>query len=468
MKNKYKPTILIVEDDVTVISFLKDLFKEENHIITSQTGDELRELLNAHTVDLMFVDLHLPGKSGHDIMNEVRGFDPSIEMIVISSTTDINDAIRAFNFGISDFLPKPLIADSVRNAYSKCIERRSVFKQSRNLSELFIDFSKQLFIGETEAVKNLNKQVHKLIGTDIDVLIVGESGTGKELIAKTLHKQEQDTNRPYIPVNCSAIPHELIESILFGHEKGSFTGAVKKQLGKFELANGGDIFLDEIGTLPLYLQAKLLRVLQEREIEPIGLGTTKKLQFRVIAATNEDMPKLVGEKEFRKDLYFRINKMVLHIPPLRERKNDVPLLVKHFLKKHARNNQVKKVDDKAMKFLTNYNWPGNVRELENVIENLIITADGDTISLANLSHLNLEQDAYLINQQIMDNLEMDTSGALQIPVKPDFTLAAASKELERVFIRRILEDSSSKQEAASKLGIDRRTLYRKLQELGME
>ena len=295
-------------------------------------------------------------------------------------------------------------------------------------------------------------------------MILGESGTGKELVAKTLHNQEGKKTRPYVTLNCSVIPRELMESVLFGHEKGSFTGAVKKQLGKFELANYGDIFLDEISTLSFDLQAKLLRVLQEREIEPVGLGQSKKLEFRVIAATNEELTQLVKENGFRMDLYYRLNKIILRIPPLRERKNDIAILVDHFFRKYAKNNPVKTITDRALEVMHDYSWPGNVRELENIVENLIFTTRSEVIDHNHILKCNMDEslgDLVSGSNKSIDEQDIDKD-AFYFKMGKDLTLDQMVKNAEKHFIKQIIHDSATKQEVASKLAIDRKTLFRKM------
>ncbi len=468
--------VLVVDDDELVFEHIESIIGSKCNISHSITGDNALQIIKKNAIDIVFIDLNLGKLSGHSIIKAVKEYDDSIEIIVISSSSNIDDAISSFKEGIRDFIRKPIQKESLSFVFQNAVSNRSLIKENRALNDMLrSNDNAGLLIGESNDFQLLQKEITKMVETNVDILIVGESGTGKELLAKTLHLQEQDKNRPYITVNCGTIPENLIESVLFGHEKGAFTGAVKKQLGKFELANGGDILLDEIGTLPLHLQAKLLRVLQEREIEPIGLGHAKKLQFRVIAATNENLIELMDQKKFRTDLYYRLKKIVFRMPPLRERKADIPVLVTHFVDKHSRNSIIKTFSSSAINVLMEYDWPGNVRELENTVENLIITSDNNTVTADDIQQLKLGQEVLFINNKIIQNLELpvvdhnsEDGSNISVKVRPNFSLAEASRELERIFILRVLEQSISKREAALKLGIDRRTLYRKLNELGVD
>lgn len=400
---------LLIDDDQIVLDFFKLALEHKTEIVYLDHGKDLEGTLNRHSFDMAFVDLGLPDISGHEIIRKIKSLYPELPIVVISSSQSIQDSITAFRLGAIDFLTKPLDTALVNQIFKKCLHQKDLSTSHALLSEKVKEFSNELIIGRSEKIQLLKEDIQRLKGSDIDVLIVAESGCGKELVAKSLTRQESETNRPYVTLNCSAIPKELMESILFGHEKGSFTGADKKQIGKFELANNGDIFLDEIGTLSLDLQSKLLRVLQEREIEPVGAGITKKLQFRVIAATNEDLVSMVKNGQFRKDLYFRLNKLMLRIPPLRERTDDIPLLIEHFLNKKSRNGVKKKISKEALHYLMNYPWPGNVRELENTIENLVLMSRGAVIELSDLDRLSLEKDPFAEETKINIPVEMNHS-----------------------------------------------------------
>lgn len=465
-KSSMKPKVLLIEDDKLVHKYFQ-VNLPNCDILTDDKGVDPLFYPYRYPITMAFIDLHLPKTNGHEIIKKIHEYDESIPIVVISSTTDIKDAIEAYRNGVTDFLTKPLDVDSLQKVYQKCLRQKQIFSENLRLNDQLSTNKHQLIVGKAPSMLEIKSQLSKLKNSFIDVLIVGESGAGKEVIAKSLHQQEEDETRPYITLNCSAIPRELIESVLFGHEKGSFTGAHKKQLGKFELAHGGDIFLDEIGTLPLDLQAKLLRVLQEREIEPIGLGQSKKVDVRVIAATNEDLIQMVKDKKFRKDLYYRLNKVIIELPPLRDRKEDIPDLIQHFLKKHTRGGIAKLISDNALKKFIDHTWPGNIRELENVIENLVITSRGRTIQVEDLRYVNFSDDPF-------GDIDEDHGSAVEVKdgihlqIKDTDTLDHANRVLEEKFITRVLNNSATKQEAASKLGIDRKTLFRKIKLYGIE
>tara|TARA_B100000029_G_scaffold500564_1_gene572498 strand:- start:739 stop:2112 length:1374 start_codon:yes stop_codon:yes gene_type:complete len=454
---KFLPKILLIEDDPIVVEFFMTALKGKAQLFHSLTGEDYLSYLKKYAIDIIYTDLNLPNMSGHDVVLGASQYDDLIPIIVISSTEDINDSINAFRAGVIDFLPKPLQLEDILRTMEKGLKIKGINKTEKALPKIMGEFQKEMIVGNSKGIIGLKDDIKNLIGTEIDVLILGENGTGKELVAKTLFSQENQKKRPYITLNCSVIPKELIESVLFGHEKGSFTGAINKQIGKFELANGGDIFLDEIGTLSFDLQAKLLRVLQEREIEPIGLGQSKKLDFRVISATNEDLVTLVKEKIFRKDLYYRLKKIVLEVPPLRERKDDIPLLIDFFLEKHSRKNSIKKIHQDALEILIRYSWPGNIRELENTIENLVITCREDEIKKDHIKKLRFE-DEFSEESAIANN---------DINIGENQNLDDTLKSVEKKLLQETLNNSSTKESAAQKLGINRKTLYKKIKLFGL-
>lgn len=461
----HKKKCLLVDDDSIVHDFFNFALGEKANIVSLTSGKDFKNTIYKHSFDMAFIDLNLPDVKGHDLIRELKSYTPDLPVIVISSTNDIDDAITAFRLGALDFLTKPLDESLLVRIFKKALNQRDLVTSHQLLTEKVKELSNELIVGNSNRVQELKEDIKRLKGSELDTLIVAESGCGKELVAKSLNQQEGDSNRPYVTLNCSAIPKELIESILFGHEKGSFTGADKKQIGKFELANHGDIFLDEIGTLSLDLQAKLLRVLQEREIEPVGAGLTKKLEFRVIAATNEDLASMVKQGTFRKDLYFRLNKMILRVPPLRERKEDIPGLVEHFLVKKARKGLEKTISKEAIAYLMQYSWPGNVRELENTIENLIFTARGPSIALSDVERLGLEEDLFLdIPEEDLEDIKpvIQTSSVQRPEIfDENLTLDQNMMKYEKLILESTLKKFKKKQDAALKLGMDRKTLFRK-------
>jgi len=456
---KFLPKILLVEDDPLVVDFFSSILKNKAHLFHSISGKDYLNYLKKYSIDIIYTDLHLPETSGHEVIKGVLNYSEDLPIVVISSTDDIEDSINAFRSGVVDFLPKPLKEEDIIRTLNKGLKIKEMNNLENSLPKVLGDYQTEMIVGKSGSIIELKENINNLVGTEVDVLILGENGTGKELVAKSLFSQENNKKRPYITLNCSVIPKELIESVLFGHEKGSFTGAIKKQIGKFELANGGDIFLDEIGTLSFDLQAKLLRVLQEREIEPIGLGQSKKLDFRVISATNENLIELVNEKQFRKDLYYRLKKIILKVPPLRDRKDDISLLTNFFLKKHSRNKIIKKISPEAENLLLEYSWPGNIRELENVIENLIITTRSETIGKDNIRNISFEDE--------FSNDEKP-SGLNDIKLNEENDLDQTLKNYEKILIKDTLEKFPTKDLAAQKLGINRKTLYKKIKLFGLD
>lgn len=465
--NQFRKKCLVVDDDPIVREFFRFALGERAEIVALETGRDVMKTIQKHSFDAAFVDLNLPDIQGHEIIRELKNYLPDLPVVVISSSDSINDAITAFRLGAIDFLTKPLDPSLLQQIFRKCVGQKDLEKARQILADKVTALSDQLIIGDSEKVRELREEILRLKGSELDTLIIAESGCGKELVAKSLNRQENDEARPYITLNCSAIPRELMESILFGHEKGSFTGADRKQIGKFELAHNGDIFLDEIGTLSQDLQAKLLRVLQEREIEPVGAGITKKLNFRVIAATNEDLVQLVKNGTFRKDLYFRLNKIILRVPPLRERKDDIPTLVQHFLKKSARNGQPKTMAPEALSAFLDYNWPGNVRELENIIENLNFTSRGNIIQLADVERLNLCNEDFEETAIAEVNLTAPPASIVSAETAGGQTLEERLLSYERKLLETALKSHKKKQDAALYLGLDRKTLFRKVKLHGL-
>lgn len=463
-----KKKCLIVDDDSIVLDFFNFALGERAQFIYLNSGKDFMNTLYKHSFDMAFIDLSLPDVKGHDLIKKLKEYNPDLPVIVISSSNEIDDAITAFRLGAVDFLTKPLDESLLVRIFKKASAQKDLINTHQILTDKVKELSNNIIIGNSQKVVELKEDIARLKGSELDTLIIAESGCGKELVAKALNQQEGDSSRPYVTLNCSAIPKELIESILFGHEKGSFTGADKKQIGKFELANNGDIFLDEIGTLSLDLQSKLLRVLQEREIEPVGAGVTRKLEFRVLAATNEDLSEMVKLGTFRKDLYFRLNKMILRVPPLRERKEDIPVLAEHFLKKKSRKGIEKTISKEAMAALMQYSWPGNVRELENTIENLIFTARGNSIVLSDIERLKFEDDFMI--EDIYDNDEVRSPAPDVMPVvfNETLTLDENLMKFEKMILGLTLKKFPKKQDAALQLGMDRKTLFRKVKIHGLE
>ncbi len=375
MKQK---TILIVEDDESLRRVLEFSLEEAGYrILTATTGEGGLETFRTERPPLVITDIQMPGMSGYDVLKMVKDEAPQTLVIVITAHGSVEKAVEAMKLGAYDYLTKPFGREELRITVDKALSYQGLQEENERLrAELstHVDFSS--IVGLSEAMQQVFEVVRRVAATEASVLILGESGTGKELVARAIHHGSERREGPFVPVNCAAIPGELLESELFGHERGAFTGAVKNRRGKFELADGGTLFLDEVGELPIELQPKLLRALQEREIEPVG-GTPRKVDVRVVAATNRDIEEELSEGRFREDLYYRLAVIPVYLPPLRERDEDIPLLVRHFVTKHAGKGV--QVSDALLTRMQAYFWPGNVRELENAVERMIILRRGDTL-----------------------------------------------------------------------------------------
>ena len=444
--------ILIVDDDPEMRRLLSDVLTEEGYAVaTASDGAEALIRLSATgeaAVDLVITDLQLPAMKGLELMHQVKQRQPDTAVMIITAFGSIESAIEAMKQGAYDYLPKPFKMDeltlTVRKALRESALQREVVRLRQELSRTY-QFGN--LIGKSKAMQSIFDLVRTIAGAASNVLITGESGTGKELVAKAIHYNSARTDRPFVPVNCAAIPDALMESELFGHVKGAFTDAKTDKAGLFEEANSGTLFLDEIGELPQPLQAKLLRVLQEREIRRVGSTKQIPIDVRVIAASNVDLAGQVAAKHFRQDLFYRLNVFHIPIPPLRERKDDILLLADHLLKKHleGRATAVRGFSENVLAFFLNYVWPGNVRELENVIERASVVARGERITIDDLPPSLVQS-------------RPDYS-ALEQAAERRLSLA----ELERDYIGRIIAQAGgNKNRAAQILGIDRKTLYRKL------
>jgi len=376
-------TVLVVDDDERMRDTLTSILKRDFRVLRVASGEAALPVLNRDDVDLLLLDVHLPGISGFELLRIVRENYNLVEIIMISSINDVETAVQAMKHGAYHFVTKDVDHEQLRSLVHNASERQDLNRQVMTLSAQVADQSEREFIvGPSKVTRDIVELVQKVGKLSATILILGESGTGKELLARLVHRQSGNPDAPFMAVNLAAIPRELAESTLFGHERGAFTGAHKQQLGKFELASGGTLFLDEIGDLRLDLQAKLLRAIQEGEIERVGGAKPIKTEFRLIAATNVDLDKAVKEGRFREDLYYRLNVIPIKLPPLRERKDDIPKLTEFFLTRYnARfRKQIQGLTDQTLAMLQQYWWPGNIRELENLIERLVAVADKPFIS----------------------------------------------------------------------------------------
>ena len=379
-----RPTILLIDDDQSLRRVTEFTLHEAGYrVLTAADGAEGLRLFARENPALVITDIQMPGLSGYEVLKQIKEQAPAALVIVITAYGTVEKAVEAMKLGAYDYLTKPFSRDELTLTVGKALAYDGLREENRKLREELtdkIDFSR--LVGMSESMREVFELVRKVAASEATVLIGGESGTGKELVARAIHSGSERRAGPFVAVNCAAIPRDLLESELFGHARGAFTGAVRERKGKFEQAEGGTLFLDEVGELPLDLQPKLLRALQEREIEPVG-GAARRIDVRLVAATNRDLEAALDEGSFREDLYYRLAVIPLHLPPLRERRDDIPLLVRHFLDKHGKNPPPP-CSETVLEALADYDWPGNVRELENAVERMLILRRGAGIELDDL------------------------------------------------------------------------------------
>jgi DNA-binding NtrC family response regulator len=376
-------TVLIVDDDEGMRDTLTAILKRDYRVLRVASGEAALPILSRDDVDLVLLDVRLPGISGFEVLRILKENYSLVEVIIISALTDVETAVQAMKHGAYHYITKEFDYDQLRSLVRNASERQDLNRQVMMLSAQVADQTEREFIvGPSKVTRDIVDLVHKIAKLSATVLVLGESGTGKELLARLIHRESGDPDAPFIAVNLAAIPRELAESTLFGHERGAFTGAHRQQLGKFELASGGTLFLDEVGDLRLDLQAKLLRAIQEGEIERVGGTKPIKTEFRLIAATNVDLEKAVKEQRFREDLFYRINVIPIKLPPLRDRADDIPQLAEFFLRRYNTRfrKRIQGITEQTMTLFQKYWWPGNIRELENLIERLVAVSDKDYIS----------------------------------------------------------------------------------------
>jgi two-component system response regulator AtoC len=444
-------TVLIVDDDEGMRDTLTAILKRDYRVLRVPTGEAALPVLNREDVDLMLLDVRLPGISGFEVLRIVKENFSLVEVLMISAINEIETAVQAMKHGAYHYITKDFDYDQLRSLVRNASERQDLNRQVLTLSAQVADQTEREFIvGASKMTRDIVDLVHKIAKLSATVLILGESGTGKELLARLIHRESNDPGAPFIAVNLAAIPRELAESALFGHERGAFTGAHRQQLGKFELASGGTLFLDEVGDLRLDLQAKLLRAIQEGEIERVGGSKPIKTEFRLITATNVDLEKAVKDGRFREDLFYRINVIPIKMPPLRDRPEDIPQLIDFFLQRYNTRfrKRIQGLTEPTMVMLKKYWWPGNIRELENLIERLVAVNDKEYIS---------EEDLPLE----FHFAQLEPSGT-----RSDSLFEDATNTFERNFILRALERSGwSVAGAAEYLGIPLSTLKYKMDKL---
>lgn len=444
-------TILVVDDDAAHARMLKTLMTDwEYEIHLADDGAMAVKMVKSNSFDLVLMDMKMVKMSGMEALQRIKDYNPSVPVIIMTAYSSVNTAIKALKIGAYDYLTKPLDFDKLKLTIDRIFETISLKTENRDLKiRLDEKALKHDIIGKSPAISALLDTINMVAPTDANVLIAGESGTGKELVSSAIHYNSSRRHQAYIRINCAAITESLLESELFGHEKGSFTGADKKTKGKFLLADKGSILLDEIGEMSLTMQAKLLRVIQEKEITPVGSDKNIKTDVRIIASTNKNLKEMSDQGSFRQDLYFRLNVVSIEIPPLRKRDEDIPDLALHFLQlfSNKNNRDIKGFSPEAMDAMIQYEWEGNVRELSNSVERAVVLARSDYITIEDLSFIQIEK---------IDNIEQGS----------DLKNIKLSQIEEKAILSTLESARGNKSEAARRLGITRKTLLKKLKQYG--
>jgi len=448
------PSVLIVDDEPAILQSLGGLLSDEGfEILTASNGYEALKIIDKESPDLILLDIWMPGIDGIETLKEIKKDNPYIQVIIITGHGNIETAVKATKLGAFDLIEKPLSIDKVIVSINNALDFRRLEEENRYLRKKTIE--KNSISGKSAPTESLRKQIETAAPTETYILITGENGTGKELVARTIHHLSPRANQPLIAVNCAAIPEELIESELFGHEKGAFSGATTKKIGRFEMANNGTIFLDEIGDMSLKTQSKILRVLQEQKFHRVGGSRTLSVDVRVIAASNKGLEEEIEKGSFREDLYHRLNVIPIKVPALRQRRKDIPLLVNIFLAESARQNQttVKKLTPKALDLLCSYPWPGNVRELKNLLERLTI----------------------MVKKDIIEEIDLPDSyypGGVKRPelVESQFLLMDDFKEAKKAFekefiLKKLHSNNNNITKTAKTIGVGRSYLHKKIKKL---
>jgi DNA-binding NtrC family response regulator len=441
-------TVLVVEDDREMRSLLEELLAAEGYLVrTAADGSEGHRQFLSHEVDLIITDLMMPGMKGTELLSEVHARRPDVPVIIITAFGNIESAVDAMKGGAYHYLPKPFRTQELLLAVDAALRERHLLQELAGLRAQFAQGPLDI-VAESPAMRRVLDVVTRAASVDTAVLLTGESGTGKEVLARVLHARSPRLGHPFLAINCAAIPETLLESQLFGHRRGAFTDARQDRAGLFQEADGGTVFLDEIGDMPLALQGKILRVLQEKEVHPLGAPAPIAVDVRIVASTNRDLPALIQEGRFREDLYYRLNVIIVRVPPLRERPEDLLPLIAHFLEKHGQRlgRTGRNLSAEALGLLQRHTWPGNVRELENAIERALVLSRQETIGPADLP----------------DGLGSVRSAAAAEDVPRSIA------DIERAHVLRVLRSVAGNKAAAARLlGLDRKTLYRKLRSYGL-
>jgi len=438
--------ILVIDDDNSLRRVLEYNLQEEGYEVqTASSGEEGLYWFGQSQPGLVITDMKMSGMDGLMVLKSIKERSPETLVIIITAFGTVDVAVEAMKAGALDYITKPFNRDELRLTVKKALQFSGLAEENKRLkNELSDKADYRTIVGSSKEMEKVFDVIRKVSDTEASILIAGESGTGKELVARSIHANSSRKNAPFVAINCAAIPRDLLESELFGHVKGAFTGAVRDKTGKFQLADGGTLFLDEVGDLPVELQPKLLRALQEREVEPVGGTKAEKLDVRVLSATNLDVDKATADGTFREDLYYRLSVIPIHLPPLRDRRKDIPVLIRHFCSKHG--GEKLSFDQDALETLVRYPWPGNVRELENTVERLLIMRDSNVISLKDLP------DKFLVNGA-------PASAVVKLPDE-----GCSLEQLEREVVVAALERNSWNQTAAARfLRIPRHTLVYRIE-----
>lgn len=443
----------MVDDEAAVLAAFEAILDGQFRVLTAGSGKEALDIISKELINLVFLDIKMPDMDGMQLLRKLKEYDKDLSVIMATATDSARKAVEAMQSGACNYIIKPFEVAEVIAVAHKAIERDNLLKEVIYLRSQREEISFENIVGKSKRIKEIYKIIKKVIAGDATVFISGESGTGKELIARAIHFNSARKQKPFIPVNCAGIPENLLESELFGHEKGAFTDAANQKLGMFELANEGTLFLDEISGLRLDVQGNLLRALEEREIKRLGGTRIIKVDVRIVSATNVDLKQAIQEGKFREDLYYRLNVLPVHLPPLRERREDIPLLVNYFLKRYNATfrKKIEGITNPAMEYLMNYNWPGNIRELKNVVERAVALKDDGIITPGDLP------------------FDIFIKGNIHKGFPAEGRLKEANKDFEKQYIEAVLERvNGNKVKAAQILGIHRNALSNKIKNLGLK
>ena len=447
-----KSTLLIVDDERSARDGLVRLFKRDYNVLAVESGASALEMLKTQSVDVMLSDVRMPGMDGLALMEEAQRQHPDLVVIILTAYGDVELAVQAMQRGATDFMTKPLHLDKLELVVKRCLQARNLEQENAALkAQLDVRFGMENMIGHSAPMQSVFETIRQVAQSRATVLIQGESGTGKELVAKAIHQLSARKSAPFVPVHCAALAENLLESELFGHEKGAFTGAVERRIGRFEKATGGSLFLDEISEINASVQVKILRALEERQIERVGSDQVVDVDARLIAATNRDLQEMVAQGDFREDLFYRLFVVVITLPPLRERGDDILLLLNHYLEEfgHENERQFKGFTPQAYDVLAAYDWPGNIRELRNLVERMVVLARGEWLDVEDIPpHVR----------------QAKSMGQSVLKAAPEMTVDQMEKEM---ILQALDRTAGNRTLAAEQLGMSRRTLHRKLNAFGV-